>query len=201
VDANRQEVWTYTEGLEHPIAAQRLASGNTLIADARAGRVIEVTSAKRVVWEYKSADLAGMRMRNVRRTEAGTTLIAVEAEAKIIEVDASGKIVWQWQAPGGAARRSYQALRLPGGNTLVSLNDPGEVVEVDRSGKVIRSIGGSRMDVQMGWASGVALLPSGGLLVSDYTGRRLIEFDKDWRVVNELRTGDRTMASIAVIPD
>lgn len=200
LDADRKEVWSYAEGLEHPIAAQRLANGNTLIGDARAGRVIEVTRDKRVAWEYKSADIANMRMRNSRRTDAGTTLIAVEAEAKIIEVDSAGKIIWQWQAPGGAARRAYQALRLANGNTIISLNDPGEVVEVDPSGKVVRSIGGAKMEIQMGWASGIALLPSGGLLVSDYTGRRLIELDKDWRVANELRTGDRTMASVAVVP-
>ncbi len=199
VDQARQVVWTYSDGLEHPLAAQRLLNGNTLIGDAKAGRVIEVTPDRRVVWKYESADLANMRMRNVRRTLAGTTLIAVEAEAKIIEVDAGGKIVWQWQAPNGAQRRAYQALRLENGHTLVSLNDPGEVVEVDAQGKVVRSIGGTQPAIQMGWASGIALFPNGHLLISDYTGRRLLEVDPKGIVVNELRTGERTIASVSVI--
>lgn len=199
IDADRKPVWVYSEGLEHPLAAQRLANGNTLIGDAKLGKVIEVTPEKKIVWKYESADLANMRMRNSRRTDAGTTLIAVEAEAKIIEVDRDGKIVWQWQAPNGANRRAYQALRQPNGNTIISLNDPGEVVEVDSVGKVVRSIAGSKMDIQFGWASGMEVLDNGNLLISDYTGRRLLEVDSKGRVVNELRTGDRTVASVSAV--
>ena len=55
LDGDHKEVWTYSEGLEHPIAAQRLPNGNTLISDARLGKVIEVTPDKRVVWKYESA--------------------------------------------------------------------------------------------------------------------------------------------------
>lgn len=199
LDANHQPVWSYSEGLEHPLSAQRLPNGNTLIGDAKLGRVIEVTPDKKVVWKYESPDIANMRMRNSHRTEAGTTLISIEAESKIIEVDKDGKIVWSWQAPDGKNRRSYQARRLPNGNTMVSLSDPGELVEVDPSGKVVRSIAGSKMDIQFGWPSGFAPLPNGNLLIADYTGRRLVEVDKAGKVVNELRTGARTIATVEVV--
>lgn len=200
INGNREVVWSYSDGLEHPLAAQRLPNGNTLIGDARLGKVIEVTPDKRVVWKYESPDLANMRMRNSHRTDAGTTLIVVEAESRIIEVDQTGKIVWSWQAPNGVNRRAYMARRLPSGNTLISLSDPGEIVEVDKSGKVVRSIAGSKMDIQFGWASGFAILPDGGLLVSDYTGRRIVELDRNGKVVHELRTGPRTVASLALMP-
>lgn len=200
LDDHHNAVWSYSEGLEHPLAAQRLPNGNTLIGDAKLGRVIEVTPDKKVAWKYESADLANMRMRNAHRTDAGTTLIAVEAEAKLIEVDPSGKIVWSWQAPNGANRRMYMGRRLPNGNTAMSLSDPGEVVEVDRAGKVVRSIAGPKMDVQFGWASGFAVLPNGGMLISDYTGRRLVEVDSAGKVVHELRTGPRTIASVELVP-
>jgi acetyl esterase/lipase len=199
VDAAGKTVWTCCDGLEHPLAAQRLENGLTLIGDAKAGRVIEVDSAGAVKWQYASPDLANMRMRNAHRTAQGTTFIAVEAEAKLIEVDKDGKIVWQWQAPQGSKRRLYMGRRLPNGNVVMSLNDPGEVVEVDRAGKVIRSIGGEKMDIRMGWASGFAMLPNGNILISDYTGRRLLEVDAAGKVVNELRTGHRTVASLAVM--
>ena len=52
----------------------------------------------------------------------------------------------------------------------------------------------------MSWCSGLQPLPGGGFLVSDYLGRRLLEFDGDWKLVNEWRTGARTIASVAV-PD
>lgn len=200
LDANHQPVWNYSDGLEHPIAAQRLPNGNTLIGDAKLGRVIEVTPDKRIAWKYESPDLANMRMRNSHRTSAGTTLIAVEAVSRILEVDASGKTVWSWQAPNGENRRAYQARRLSNGNTVVSLSDPGEVVEVDPSGKIVRSIAGSKMDLQFGWASGFRLLPEGGMLISDYTGRRLLEVDAAGKIVHELRTGPRTVASVDLLP-
>jgi len=199
LDGDHKEVWSYTEGLEHPIAAQRLPNGNTMISDAKLGRVIEVTPDKRIVWKYENADLANMRSRNAHRTEQGTTLIAVEAEAKMIEVDQAGSIVWQWQAPNGKDRKLYMGRRLANGNTVMSLSDPGELVEVDRSGKIVRSIGGTNPAVQMGWASGFALLPEGGILINDYTGRRIIEVDPKGKVVNQWRTGSRTIASIDLV--
>jgi sugar lactone lactonase YvrE len=199
LDRDHKEVWSFTEGLQHPIAAQRLSNGNTLIHDARLGKSIEVTPDKKVVWTYESADLAGMRSRNAHRTEQGTTLIAVEAEGKLIEVDQAGAVVWQWQAPNGKNRRLYMGRRLANGNTVMSLSDPGEVVEVDRSGKIVRSIAGTDPAIQMGWASGFALLPEGGILINDYTGRRIIEVDAKGKVVNQWRTGSRTIASIDLV--
>ncbi len=199
VDGQGNVVWSYSDGLEHPLAAQRLPNGNTLIGDAKLGKVIEVTPGKKIVWTYSSPDIANMRMRNSRRTPAGTTLIAVEAVAKIIEVDTSGKIIWQWQAPNGENRRAYQALRLPNGHTMISISDPGEVVEVDQAGKVVRSIAGAKQDIQFGWASGMAVFEDGNWLISDYTGRRLVEVDPKGKVVNEMRHSERTIASVDVI--
>ncbi len=201
VDADGKEVWTFSAGLEHPLAAQRLPSGNTLIGDAKQGRVLEVEKGGKIVWEYQSADLSSMRMRNANRTDAGTTLIAVEAVAKLIEVDKDKKIIWQWQAPEGDKRRLYQGRRLANGNTMLTLSDPGEVLEVDPAGKVLRSVGGKQPDTQFGWASGHAILPNGNWLVSDYTGRRLVELDAKGNVVNQLRTGPRTIATVVVAVD
>jgi acetyl esterase/lipase len=202
LDRDRKVVWSYgsAEGLEHPLSAQRLENGNTLIGDAKLGRVIEVTPDKKTVWKFESPDLANMRMRNSHRTSQGTTLIAVEAEGKVIEVDRAGKIVWTWQAPNGNNRKLYQARRLSNGNTLMSLSDPGELVEVSSAGAVVRSIAGAKQDIQLGWASGFAMLPNGNLLVNDYTGRRLVEVDSTGKVVNQMRTGPRTIASVAVVP-
>ena len=198
-DAAGKTVWTCCDGLEHPLAAQRLDNGNTLIGDAKAGRVIEVDRSGKVQWQYATPDIANMRMRNVHRTAQGTTFIAVEADAKLIEVDRDGKIIWQWQAPEGAKRRLYMGRRLANGNTVMSLSDPGEIVEVDPAGKVVRSIAGKSLAIQFGWASGFAFLPNGNILISDYTGRRLVEVDTKGAVVNQMRMGHRTVASVAVV--
>jgi hypothetical protein len=80
----------------------------------------------------------------------------------------------------------------------MSLSDPGELVEVDPAGKIVRSIGGDP-SVQIGWASGFAFLPDNGILIADYTGRRIIEVDAKGKVVNQWRTGSRTIASIDLV--
>ncbi len=200
VDRHRKEVWSYgpTEGLEHAMSAQRLADGNTLIGDSVIGRVFEVTPAGEVVWEYKSPELADMQSRNSRRTPQGTTLISVERLNKFIEVNRAGEIIWTYQVKGGDQRFPYQAHRLPNGNTLISHAAPGEIVEVTPEGKVVRSIGGDDMKLRMAWTSGIFPLPGGGVFASDYTGRRLLEFDAKGNIVNELRMGHRTVASVAM---
>ena len=196
------EVWSYgvSEGLEHPVAAQRLVSGNTLIGDMALGKVIEVTRTGKVVWEYGNPEMADRQMRSVRRTASGTTLIAVERLNKVIEVNRKGEIIWTFHATGGDERFPYQAHRLPSGNTLVGLAAPGEVVEVDPGGNVVRSVGGAEGGHRMSWCSGLQPLAGGGFLVSDYLGRRLLEFDSDWKLVNEFRTGPMTVASVATAP-
>ncbi|HTM47607.1 MAG TPA: alpha/beta hydrolase fold domain-containing protein [Bryobacteraceae bacterium] len=199
MDQERRSVWEYgeAEGLQHPLAAQRLPNGNTLIGDARLGKVVEVTPAKKVVWQYENPDMANMRMRSCRATGAGTTLISIEAAGKIIEVDRAGKIIWTFQTD--PKRTPYQAHRLKNGNTLVGMANPGEVVEVGQDGKVVRSIAGARDDLKLAWASGTQQLPGGGLLISDYTGKRLIEVDASGKLVHELPVGAWGIASISLV--
>ena len=56
------------------------------------------------------------------------------------------------------------------------------------------------MDIRLGWVTGTQPLPDGGLLVADYTGRRLLEIDASGRVVHQMRTGDWNIASISLVP-
>jgi hypothetical protein len=75
---------------------------------------------------------------------------------------------------------------------------PGQVVEINPAGEIVRSVGGADGDIRMAWCSGVQPLQGGGFMVSDYQGRRILEFNADWELVNEWRTGSRTVASLSV---
>ncbi len=202
MDASHKPVWTYgpEEGLQHPISAQRLPNGNTLIGDAQLGKVIEVDQNRKVVWTYASPDLANMRMRNSRRIANGDTLISVEAAGKIIEVNPAGEIVWSYTGEGGPKRRPYKAVRLPNGNTLITLTSPGELIEVNPAGKILRSVAGEKDDIRMIWASGFDLLPDGNILLNDYLGHRIVELNHEGKVVHEVRLTGRNIASIAIVP-
>jgi acetyl esterase/lipase len=202
MDASHNPVWTYgpDEGLQHPISAQRLANGNTLIGDAQLGKVIEVDKDRKVVWTYESLDLGNMRMRNSRRIANGDTLISVEAAGKIIEVNHIGEIVWSYTGEGGPKRRPYKGYRLPNGNTLITLTSPGELIEVDTTGKILRSVAGEKDDIRMIWASGFDLLPDGDILLNDYLGHRIVELNRDGKVVRDVRLPGRNIASIAIVP-
>ena len=200
LNARREVVWTAGPelGLKKPMSAQRLAGGNTLIGDPQGARVIEVSPDHKIVWKWERPEFANSWLRMCRRTEAGTTLVALQKDGVILELDARGETVWKYAA--GAGRLPYQAIRLANGNTLVPLVDPGEVVEVDRSGKTVRSVGGKAGPLRLSWIAGVALLPEGGMMLADFTSRRLVEVDGKGRAVHELRDLPWSIASIAIMP-
>ncbi|MCC6367530.1 MAG: alpha/beta hydrolase fold domain-containing protein [Bryobacterales bacterium] len=195
IDENQKEVWTFSEGLKRPVSAQRLSNGNTVIGDMALGKVIEVSPQGHTVWQYENPDLGENHMRLSRRTPQGTTLIANERLGRIIEVDHAGKIVWTYQMP--PLRKPYLAQRLPNGNTLISMAEPGEAVEVDREGKIVHAVGADDR-VKMAWTSGVAVLPDGGLFISDYLGKRLLEVNAKGDLVHELRETPWSVASVTV---
>ncbi|MEZ5399732.1 MAG: alpha/beta hydrolase fold domain-containing protein [Bryobacteraceae bacterium] len=200
LDANQKEVWRWgpDPSMKNTPSAQRLPNGNTLIGDNDAGKLVEVDRAGKIIWTYENPDLGRRRMRLARRTPEGTTLICVQVAGRVIEVDKAGKIVWTWQT--GEIRKPYLAERLPNGNTLISIGEPGEVVEVDRAGKTVRSVGGDDR-IRMAWTSGFRVLPNGGLLIADYTGRRLVEVDSKGNVVAELRDLPYMIASADAVAE
>ena len=50
----------------------------------------------------------------------------------------------------------------------------------------------------MSWCSGTQSLPGGGLLISDYTGKRVIEVDSAGNLVHELPTANWGIASVSL---
>jgi DNA-binding beta-propeller fold protein YncE len=198
IDANQKTVWSLgaEAGLHTPFSVRRLANGNTLVTDSKGARVTEFTPDGKTAWQWARPELEPMWPRMSRPTEKGTVLVAFQKGGTIYEIDRAGKTVWQFQID--PARLPYQGLRLANGNTLIGLVDPGEVIEVNPAGKVVRSIGGAGSKIRLGWIAGIALLPNGGLMIADFTARRLVEVDAAGNLVHELRDLPWNIASIAV---
>ena len=198
---NGLEVWSLTamNGIKYPVCASRLESGNTLVSDTQAARVVEFDRNGKEVWQFTDPSFKPNYIRCARPTPSGTVLISNERESTLLEVDRAGKIVWRWQMPDADVRRTYQALRLADGTTAISISEPGEVLFVDKAGKILRTIGNGAdltRGIKLGWASGFHPQSDGGIFISDYTGRRIVEVNAKGELVNELRTPDWAVASV-----
>jgi outer membrane protein assembly factor BamB len=175
-------------------SAQRLPNGNTVIADNGRHRVIEVTPAKEVVWEFVVENVNNRprpTMRQVRRLPNGNTLICASTQDRVIEVAPDGKVVWSFAIPF-----PYLATRLENGHTLISSgsgygSEPGYyLVEVDPRGEVVWKYGGadSPPDQHLNWPSGFVRLPDGNTLISIARDGVIREVSPDKKTVRTIRS-------------
>ncbi|GAB6158997.1 hypothetical protein JCM39194_21970 [Desulfotomaculum varum] len=119
VSPEKKVVWQYGPGkpvqpgtpgyLVRPYRAHRLANGNTLIVDrgyGGNGRVLEVTPAKRVVWQLAAAPAAASGSQPAQPTQPtlrepldalrladGTTLITDKKQDMLFYVDSQGRVL------------------------------------------------------------------------------------------------------------
>ena len=96
-------VWEYEVGSQL-YSAIRLSNGNTLIGTGDGHRVIEVSKDKKIVWEVKESDLAGVKLAwitMVDRLPNGNTWIvnchAGPNNPQILEVTPDKKVVWSFK--------------------------------------------------------------------------------------------------------
>ncbi len=199
IDGARKEVWSLgaEAGLVTPFSVRRLANGNTLVGDAKGARVTEFTREGKVAWQWAKPEMEAMWPRMSRPTGTGMILVAFQKGGVVYEIDRAGKTVWEFKID--PARLPYQGVRLANGNTLIGLVDPGEVIEVDRSGAIVKRIGGTTGGLRLGWIAGIDPLPGGGLMIADFTGRRVLEVDAAGTLVHELRDLPWAVASISVM--
>ena len=62
------------------------------------------------------------------------------------------------------------------------------------------SYAGLNNAARMAWTSGFTETPEGGLIVSDYQGARIVEFDAKGGVVHQLKNVPWAVTSVALMP-
>jgi acetyl esterase/lipase len=196
VDSDQKVVWQYKTDKVSLVSVQRLENGNTLLVDDSAPRIFEVSPEGKVVWNVEKPEYKGMAMRRARRTAAGTTLVAVQVAGLLLELDSKGTVLHKWEFPN---RMPAQALPLGDGGMLIGLAGPGEVRRVDASGKTVATFAGLNNAARMAWSSGFTETPEGGLIVSDYMGARIVEFDPKGNIVHQLKNLPWSVTSIALM--
>ena len=138
-------VWSQ-EQLRWPWKAQRLADGNTLIADAGLNRVYEVNGRGEEVWAVDGLGPAEPALFDAlgpvycQRLYDGNTLVSIRALSTIVELDRRGRIVWE-VGPEIVANQ-YSAMRLWNGNTLIADAGHHRVIEIDSDKHILWERGG-----------------------------------------------------------
>ncbi len=134
------------EGLRWPWKAERLANGNTLVADAGRSRVFEVDRSGSEVWAIEGLGPSAPTLFDdlgpvyAQRLLNENTLVSIRGESRVVELEADGKVVMEFGPP--LLHKPYSAVRLEDGNTLIADQGHFRVVEVNIGGEVVWEMGG-----------------------------------------------------------
>ncbi|MCP4784019.1 MAG: hypothetical protein GY903_34070 [Fuerstiella sp.] len=174
VNRRKEVIFSYQSKSEI-YACQRLANGNTFIAECSSGRLIEVDPRGKVVKQVRilpAGESGGHAfMRNARQLENGNYLVAHYGLGVVREYDSNGKQVREIDGPGGP----HSVIRLPGGNTLISCGDrkkqPPQVFEVDRQGRTVWQVTSEDLPgIQLAFMTGLQRLPNGNTVMTNWLG-------------------------------
>ncbi len=172
-------VWNYSSGLDFCHDADRLDSGNTVIADSSPNvhneRILEVDSKGTVVWEYKTG--FGSFPNDVDVLPSGNVLISLRDWNTIIEVNRQGEIVWTFNRTN-ILRKQHNPDLLWNDRFIVADSSQDRILEIDRQ------TGDIYWDYRGVGIGGLSLprdadkLPSGGLLITDSRANRVVEVSR-----------------------
>lgn len=222
----KEVVWKYeakpvpaNKGRVEVHAFQRLADGNTMVAESGNRRIVEVDKDGKVVKEVpltvKNPD-PHRDTRMVRKLDTGNYLVCHEGDGCVREYDEKGKVVWEYaldlggrprspgHGPEGHGTEVYGALRLKNGNTVIAGGNNNRVLEVDKDGKVVWSIDQKELPgITLAWVTTLHALPDGNLIVGNcHAGPdnpQLFEVTRDkkvvWQFKNHAVFGNSTAAA------
>lgn len=206
----KEVVWKYVSqktpenkgGLEVH-AFQRLANGNTMIAESGNRRIIEVNAKGEIVHQIPlvcDRPNAHRDTRMARQLPSGNYLVCHEMDGVVREYDRTGKVVWSYAldlggrpaAPGhgpeGHGKEVFGAIRVPTGNTVIATGNGNRVIEVNPAGEIVWKIEQNELPgIQLAWVTTLQYLPNGNLVIGNcHAGKdnpQLIEVTRDKKVV------------------
>jgi hypothetical protein len=183
------EVWNYVSKCPQVLGCERLANGNTLVAEQGPCQAVEVNpkgEVVRVTPLKTSHESYHLQVRNVHKLPNGNILAAHEGEGAVREVDVTGNVVWEYTGVENAG----DAQRLANGNTLISCGTQKRVLEVTPDKKIAwQFTADDAPELNITWVSSIQQLPNGNILVGNFVrgqegkGAHAFEVTRDKKVV------------------
>jgi len=164
------------------VTARRLPDGRTILAcnDKGGVTVYELGTDDKPI---RKASFKVPQTRLVRLTPQGTLLFGCKEQ--LFEGDFQGKILKTFTLPKGSW--VYQGLRRADGHLLVAGGYLACFYELDPEGKILRTIGGKDTPegktLGLHFFAGFQVLPSGNLVVSNWTGHGPKDSEKGVQLV------------------
>jgi hypothetical protein len=183
-ERNRKGEVVWERKVAQPLAAQRLANGNTFIATIT--EVFEVDKKGKVVFSYTRPDGASiMRARKLPNGEIA--LVTLLGTSRYYRLNSSGK---ELKSFGVQVNTSGGRIDIsPAGHVLIPELHNNRIVERDADGKVLRQI-----TLQEPIAAGY--LPNGHILATSMLQKRAVEFDRAGKEVWEYRRSTRVTRAV-----
>jgi HEAT repeat protein len=164
-----KERW-HIDGIQNPWDAQVLPGDRVLIAEFQGARVTERNFKGEVLWERPAQNPIG-----VQRLANGNTFIVCRNQ--LVEVTKDGKEVFTHNRPDYAIMGAH---KLRNGKIIFFTNN-GSAHRLDANGKEEKSFGVG----QIMWGGGADVLPNGNILVPQWNGNKVVEYDQDGKQVWE----------------
>jgi hypothetical protein len=170
--------------VDGPLVAQRLANGNTFIAN-REG-LLEVDPAGKEVFSYNRP--AGEWIMRARKLPNGDiALITQLGVPRYVRLDINRKETGSFGVE--VATSGGRIDLLPNGHVLIPEKENNRVVERDEKGKAVR-------EIPFQQPIAVVYLPNGHLLLTSMTQNRAVELDRAGKEVWEYRRDVRVTRAV-----
>jgi Mala s 1-like protein len=168
VNSRGETVWNYVSKCPQVLGCERLANGNTLVAEQGPCRVVEVSPQGVVVHVTNlSTNQSGyhLQVRNVHKLENGNILAAHEGEGAIREYELDGRIAWEYTG----VTNTGEALRLANGNTLIAGATQKRLIEVTPDHTIAwQFTSEDAPELNLAWVSSIQILKNGNYLVGNF---------------------------------
>jgi len=166
-----------------PLGVERLANGNTLIADGRVmtgndAHALEVDSLGRLVWTYIKCDVPFLH--TARRLANGNTLMSASFGNRVVEVNPRGETRWSMST---GLNYPNDAFRMENGHTLITDRDGNRAIEVDSLCQIVWSYN------MLTSPHNASPLPHHNMLVCNGHNNQVLQVDSTGQVIWQYSTG------------